>query len=171
MKRLLLILALASTGAAHAVPVTFTSVQYDVLALAEVGAAFDGPDNVSGDAAMLPLIAIADADAGEDFASASGIADTFFLASTAEAFSTSEFAGAVGVASFLGEFSGAGRYRLTVDFDRFDDVTDGLADAMLAIGLRAGGADLIDIVLLGATSFMRDFSLASGPGDCSNSHW
>ena len=116
MKRLLLILAAAATGAAHAVPVTFTSVQYDVSAIAEAGAAFDGPNDVSGDAVTLPLIAVADADTGDDFASASGIADTFFLASTAGAFSTGEFAGAVGVASFLGEFSGAGRYRLTVDF-------------------------------------------------------
>ena len=131
---------------------TFTSVQYDVSAIAEAGAAFDGPNDVSGDAVTLPLIAVADADTGDDFASASGIADTFFLAGTAEAFSSSELAGAVGVASFLGEFSGAGRYRLTVDFDRSDDVTDGLTDAMLAIGLRAGGADLIDTVLLGAAS-------------------
>ena len=88
---------------------TFTSVQYDVSAIAEAGAAFDGPNDVSGDAVTLPLIAVADADTGDDFASASGIADTFFLASTAGAFSTGEFAGAVGVASFLGEFSGAGR--------------------------------------------------------------
>lgn len=145
-----LILALGVT-AAQAAPIVFTSTDYSTSALAGAGALLDGPN--TGNAPPLPLNTPASVSTTDgDSATATAIADTFFLGASTQATSVLVPADASAVSTFSGAFvTPGGQFSLGVDFLTATTLT-GLADA---------GAELFVTLVVGLDTLFNDSYTAS----------
>ncbi|MEQ8661828.1 MAG: hypothetical protein RLW62_13520 [Gammaproteobacteria bacterium] len=177
--RSLILLAMLVAAPVGAVPVTFTTADYFVDAIAAVDAevATDsrGVSMPPDGAGTLPVFANAAvlapafgddafADAFAD-ASADSVPGEHFLAVATEAGSESgngAFSDAAAVASFLGTFGGAGAYTFMLDFSQLSEtLVQGAADASgeLFVALRSGFTTLLDRSFVVDELFRFDFAL------------
>jgi len=149
----LLIAFIASMAlGAQAVPVVFTSAQFDTsaLAIAEGVPVFDshGPTPTTSQSNATSFGA-------NDFASGSALGSSGLLTAFAEADSLVGAASALAQSHFLGSFSGSGRLSLHLGFDTTNAlVGGGLADAMLFV--------LVQNTVGGVTTTLFNTFFASG---------
>ena len=150
-KFLLALIASMAIGA-QAVPVVFTSAQFDTsaLAIAEGVPVFDshGPTPITSQSNAVAV-------GTNDFASASALGSLGLLFAFSEADSVVGPASALAQSHFLGSFSASGRLSLDLGFDSTNAlVGGGLADAMLFV--------LVQNTLGGVTTTLINTFFTSG---------
>lgn len=150
----------------HALTIDLSNALYSTSAYAEVDADSDGINANSAPPTALPLFshaAVSGADASVDeFAYADAVADNAFLSVSSEAQGSLHHAGAVAEASLELEFTGAGRYVLSLDFESLLDMSGGETGAALGVVVSAGARTLFDETFTESSAFTRSFELASG---------
>jgi hypothetical protein len=153
-------LLLAST-LAHAGPILFNDASYATSAFAAVGSQPDiAPDGLSPPE-LLPLFSQAAVELDPEFAFADAIADDGLLVSGVEVMSIDQQVDAVAVSSFIGSFTGAGRFRLDLDFDSIADLAGAAAGARLFVTLTAGLDTLLDETFELAGDYRRIFDFGA----------
>jgi hypothetical protein len=131
-------------NAAQAVPLSFTSTQYQTGASAGAGASLDANFDANPPSSF-PLLTSASAAAGANSADAAGTADTGFLGASASAVSVDENANALGSAEFTGNFvATGGQLHIAIDFDSQADAGGGSADNTLVVHLTGNGIDFLN---------------------------
>lgn len=160
---LLSTLLFGSMGVTQAAPIFFTGSTYTTFALADAGAASNGPDSQLS-VGILPISSTANAASNSgDTASAFAFADELFLTTTSEANGASGPASSVASASFTGVFNALpGLLNLSLAFDVFiDQLANGFASNQLAVTLEVGGVSLLNTILFDTTLINQQFLLAS----------
>lgn len=135
------------TLGAQAVPVTFTSVQYNTSTAAIAGTAADAQFGDSG-SLPLPLTTSAVAVDGGDFAAGGAIAAQGLLSTSAEASNTNSFANATSAAGFVGSFQGGGIFTFQFSYASQDLAGPPLASgSSLSFMLQSNGGTLLSTLV------------------------
>jgi len=142
---------------AHAVPIEFTSTQYDTTAFAVVGAVADANSDANPPSA-LPLLSTATVVGANDFATSAafGSPSLFFTLAEADSFPGAIGASAGAQSHFVGSILGNGRLNLQLSFDSLDSIVgSGFGDGTLFVLLtNTMGAT--------TTTLFNDFFTESG---------
>ncbi len=150
------LLASVAVGA-HAVPIGFTSTQYDTTAFAVTGAVADA-DSDSSPTSALPLLSTATAVGANDFATSAafGAPSLFFTSAEADSFPGAVGGSAGAQSHFVGSILGNGRLNLQLDFDSLDSIVGGgFGDGTLFVLLT-------NTVGATTTTLFNDFFSVSG---------
>jgi hypothetical protein len=171
-KRVLLACLAALAFCSEASAITFTSVQFDVTAVAVT----DGPvgfDQQSSPPSSAPVAASADSVGTTDIATVGAIGALGFLTTSADVSGgSSGIANAVATSHFLGSFiMGAGEPLLHLEFTPSSfAIGSGIADTSLFVSLTSDGTQLFqgfvgpgqfNYVLAAAVTSVLDLTLAS----------
>lgn len=156
MKKQILMACLAAAAfCAHAGPVTFFDVQFDVTAIAS-GDGAPGFDSQSGPPSATPLSASA-ASGSLDIATAGAIAGPGLLSTSADVSGGGGIASSVATSHFVGSFLNSGFITLNIDFTALDIADDtGDAGTSLFVLLTSGGVTLFQDYITGPWAFAYD---------------
>ena len=160
-KRVLIACLAALAFSSQAGEITFSSVQFDVSAVA-VTSASAGFDSSSSPSSAAPVTASADSVGATEVATAGAIGGPGLLTASADVSGGGGITNAVGTSHFLGSFlTNAAQPFLTLDFDPTTfAVGAGTAASSLFVSITSGGATLFQDVVTGP--WHAAYRLASG---------
>ncbi len=155
-------LSLLSLGA-MAQAVSFSSSQFSTSALATAESLVNG-SSAANPPTALSIVSTATAAGQNDFANAAAVANAGLLTATTAADSLLDAASAEAYARFVGSFSGAGSFRLTLDLNTFETLSGGSGAGTLFVLLTttvgSTTTTLFNSVFSSTGSYVLQYTLA-----------